>query len=90
VSLLYITFSDQILTALLGEHTLRLHAWLQTAKGSAFIVVTAVILYFWNPPDVYGVRESARARRDTERRTQLLVERRAPTTRSSRSIPTAR
>jgi len=75
VSLLYITFSDQILTALLGEHTMRLHTWLQTAKGSAFILVTAVILYFWIRRTFTAVRESAEARRDTERRTQMLVER---------------
>ena len=75
IGLLYIAFSDLVLIELLGEHTLKLHTWLQTAKGSGFVAVTAILLYFWIRRTFTAVRASAEARRDTERRTELLVER---------------
>jgi PAS domain S-box-containing protein len=75
IGIVYIRFSDVVLSAIVGEATLRRYAWLQTAKGWAFIVVTAVLLFFWIRRTFTAVRASAEARRDTERRTQLLVER---------------
>ncbi|MEA2708215.1 MAG: hypothetical protein QOF78_816 [Phycisphaerales bacterium] len=75
IGLVYIRFSDIVLTKLIGEATLRRYAWLQTAKGWAFILVTAVMLYFWIRRTFTAVRASAEARRDTEQRTQLLIER---------------
>ena len=44
-------------------------------RGGRSSLVTAVILYFWIRRTFTAVRASAEARRDTERRTQLLVER---------------
>ena len=75
IGLVYIRFSDVILHAVIGEATLRRYSWLQTAKGWAFILVTAVALYFWIRRTFGAVRTAAEARRDTERRTQLLIER---------------
>ena len=75
IGLIYIRFSDVALTAVMGEATLRRYAWVQTVKGWAFVLVTAVLLYFWIRRTFTAVRTSAEARRETERRTQLLVER---------------
>lgn len=75
VGLIYVRFSDVMLAAVVREATLRRYGWLQTAKGWAFVLVTAVLLYFWIRRTFTAVRASAQARRDTERRTQLLVER---------------
>src|SRR4029453_17927424 len=75
IGIIYIRFSDVVLSAVVGEATLRKYSWLQTAKGWAFIVVTAGLLFFWIRRTFTAVRASAEARRDTERRTQLLVER---------------
>src|SRR4051812_10239290 len=75
IGIVYIRFSDVVLSTVIGEATLRRYAWLQTAKGWAFIIVTAVMLFFWIRRTLTAVRASAEARRDTERRTQLLVER---------------
>ena len=75
VGLIYIRFSDAILTALMGEATLGKYSWVQTAKGWAFILITAVLLYYLIRRTFMAVRASAEARRQTEQRTQLLVER---------------
>ena len=70
----WILFSDLVVNQLFSPQFIR--NWhVQTIKGWFFIALTAVLLYFLIRRTYTAVRASAEARRQTERRTQMLIER---------------
>jgi two-component system, OmpR family, phosphate regulon sensor histidine kinase PhoR len=71
----WITFSDRVLEALVPESGLR--ATLQTAKGSAFVILTAAVLYFLIRRSERGLRAlsaEVRATLDSMADAVLLVD----------------